>query len=73
MAAKIKPGDLIRIPATRNKNAVILVHYFLYGTVLETKYPMKDDNDWADHLIQWHDGSRPTWEWEGEIEWVADE
>ena len=71
MAAKIKSGDLVRIPTRRG--VVVPVTQYLYGTVLETKYPMKDDRDWSDHLIRWHDGSNPTWEWCGDLDWVADE
>ena len=71
MKRKIRDGDLVRIAMKRNRN--ILPEHFLYGTVLSTIHPMKDDPDWTDHKILWyHDGSE-TIEYCEELELVSDE
>lgn len=66
----IRPGDLVR--RMTNPPGVLhqLVVTYLYGTVLETKFPMRDDPEWADHLVLWHDGEQ-TWWWCGDLELVA--
>lgn len=66
---KIEDGSLIRVLVAHSP----LVSRYRYGTVLETKHPMKDDHDWSDHYVLWHDGSEPAWEWCGDLEWVSDE
>lgn len=66
---RIENGALVRLLVRSSPS----VSQYTYGTVLMTKYPMKDDAEWSDHLVLWHDGDNPSWEWCGDLEWVADE
>lgn len=66
---KIENGCLVRMRIRYSPS----VSQYRYGTVLETKYPMKDDLEWSDHRVLWHDGGDLTVEWFGDLEWVADE
>jgi len=67
---KIDDGALVRTLV--HHPGIIRVSMYRYGTVLETKYPMKDDTEWSDHRVLWHDGDE-SWEWHGDLEHVSDE
>ena len=71
MKRPIRDGDLIRIPVKRNRS--IPPEHFLYGTVLSTTHPMKDEPNWTDHKILWFNDGSETIEYGGDLEQVSDE
>lgn len=63
----IQVGDLVRIgiPSSGMTTA------YRYGTVVSTTHPMRDDPEWSDHRVIWHDGGDETVEWCEELEWCG--
>jgi len=66
----IEVGDLVRALApSRNTHSA----KYRYGTVLTVTRPMKDNHEWTDHKILWHDNGEDTIEWCEELELVSHE
>lgn len=66
-ASNIQVGDLVRIgiptPGTLTT--------YRYGTVVSTTHPMRDEPEWSDHRVIWHDDGEETVEWCGELDWCG--
>ena len=62
----IKNGDLVRTLSFRSG----MVAAYRYGTVFDTKFPMRDDPDWIDCKVFWLDNGEETHEWCGELELI---
>lgn len=71
MKRQIRDGDLVRVNVNKNRNAPS--DRYIYGTVLKTTYPMRDEPSWTDHLILWFNDGSETIEYGGELELVSDE
>jgi len=68
----IRDGDLVRraLPGPGHSLTRPGLVTYLYGTVVRTTHPMRDDPDWTDHLVLWHDGEETFW-WCGDLELVS--
>jgi len=66
---RISDGDLVRVPAQLTQGS----GGYLYGTVIGTTRPMRDDPEWTDHRILWHYDGFETIEWCVDLELVSDE
>lgn len=76
MKRQIRDGDLVRVNLNKNRTGsapACPTGRFLYGTVLKTTYPMRDEPSWTDHLILWLNDGSETIEYGGELELVSDE
>ena len=66
---RISDGDLVRVPARVTHRS----GGYLYGTVIGTTRPMRDDPEWMDHRILWHYDGSETIEWCEDLELISDE
>jgi len=71
-SGRIRNGDLVRRALTLPgySHALEGPSTHLYGTVMATSHPMRDDPDWTDHRVLWHDGEETLW-WCGDLELVS--
>jgi len=76
MKRQIRDGDLVRVNVNKNRTGSAPARptdSFLYGTVLKTTHPMRDEPSWTDHLVLWFNDGSETIEYGGELELVSDE
>lgn len=66
---RLRKGDLVR---TLSFHAGVVATY-RYGTVINTKHPMRDDPNWIDCRVFWLDNGEETHEWYGELELIDSE
>lgn len=68
---RIRTGDLVRRSiGLPDLHALEKPVTYLYGTVMATSCPMRDDLDWVDCRVLWHDGIETLW-WCGDLELVS--